>query len=188
MNRNFRKSAKLVLLLITSLIISLASVFAYNEMFMYGTDVTIGSAGVYFVAAANTTTMGGADAINTQGTVVTFDEIPDITPGEVRTYELAVNITNNGASAKTVNISLSSLTGPWSANFAEINVTMIDIGGNIKGNVLEIVSTGYGSNQTETGGQQIGAGETWRIRWIIRAKTDATIGASIDIAFKVKVE
>jgi len=186
MKINYKKSLKLVILLLTSLVISFASVTAYSEMFMYGSPITIGTAGVYFVAAANTTTMGGNDAINTAGTVVTFDTIPAIGPGETRTYEEAVNITNNAGSSKTINISLVSLTGPFSANFDEINITMIDASGETKGYVIKIVSSG--SNVTETGGQQILAGKTWRIRWIIKAKSDATNGQSIIITFKVKVE
>ena len=186
MNINYKKTIKLIALLITSLLISLASVAAYSEMFMYGTSITIGTAGVKFVSAGNTTTMGGGDAINTQGTEVTFDTIPNIEPGEVRTYVQAVNITNNAASAKTINISFVSLTGPWSTNFDYINVTMIDASGAQKGNSIEIVSSG--SNVTWTGGQSLPSTETWAIKWIIKAKQSATETESISITFKVKVE
>jgi len=185
MKTNYRKAIKFAALSLTALLISLASVAAYSEMFMYGTSITIGTAGAKFVSAGNTTTMGGGDAINTQGTEVTFDAIPDIEPGEVRTYLQAVNITNNAASAKTINISFVSLTGPWSTNFDYINVTMRDTSGTQKGNSIEIVSSG--SNVTETGGQSLPSTETWTIRWIIKAKQGATTTESISITFKVKV-
>ena len=186
MKTNYRKAIKFAVLSLTALLIGLASVAAYSEMFMYGTGITIGTAGVKFVSAGNTTTMGGGDAINTQGTEVTFDAIPNIEPGEVRTYIQAVNITNNAGSAQTINISFVSLTGPWSTNFDYINVTMIDPSGTQKGNSIEMVSSG--SNVTETTGQSLPNGETWTVSWIIKAKQGATETESISITFKVKVE
>jgi len=185
MKTNYRKAIKFAVLSLTALLIGLASVAAYSEMFMYGTGITIGTAGVYFVAGANTTDMGGVDAINTQKTEVTFDTIT-IEPGETKTYIQAVNITNNAGTPKTINISFVSLTGPWSTNFDYINVTMIDGSGATKGNSIEIVSSG--SNVTETTGQSIPDGETWTVSWIIKAKPGATATESISITFKVKVE
>jgi hypothetical protein len=185
MKPNYKKSLKLLTLLMSSLIIGFISVSAYSELFMTGT-ITIGTASVHFVAGADTTTMGGANAINSQGTEVTFDQIPAIEPGETITYEKAVNITNLAASQKTINISIVSLTGPFSANFEYINITMFDETGTQKGNSIRIVSSG--TNVTETGGQAISNGAIWRIRWIISAKTTATNGESISVVFKVKVE
>ena len=185
MKANYKKATKLIMLLVTSLFIGFASVAAYTELFMYGTNITIGTAGVYFVAGANTTAMGGGDAINTQGTQVTFDTIT-IEPGETKTYIQAVNITNNAGVAKTINISFVSLTGTWSTNFDYINVTMFNSTGAQKGNSIEIVSSG--SNVTETTGQSIQNGQEWTVRWIIKAKTGATATQSISITFKVKVE
>jgi hypothetical protein len=185
MKTNYRKAIKFAVLSLTALLIGLASVAAYSEMFMYGTGITIGTAGVKFVSAGNTTTMGGGDAINTPGTEVTFDTIT-IEPGQTLTYDQAVNITNSAGSAQTINISFVSLTGPWSTNFDYINVTMIDPSGTQKGNSIEIVSSG--SNVTETTGQSLPNGETWTVRWIIKAKTGATETESISITFKVKVE
>lgn len=186
MNVNYKKTLKFATLLIASLLIATVSAATYTELFMSGTTIRIGTASVHFVAAANTTTMGGSDAINSQGTEVTFDQIPDLEPGETRTYEKAVNITNGATSQKTINISLVSLTGSFSANFEYINITMFDVSSSQKGNSIRIVSSG--TNVTETGGQLIANGATWRIRWIIHAKTTATNGQTINVIFKVKVE
>ena len=186
MNKNPRKAIKFILLLLSSLLISFASVAAYTEMFMHGQPITIGTAGVQFVNGGNTTTMGGSDAINAAGTEVTFDTIPSIEPGEIRTYIQAVNITNTSGSTKTINMSLYSLTGPFSANFEYINVTIIAANGTALGNSIQIVSSG--TNVTSTGTLSMLNGETWTVRWIIKAKTTATNGQSINISFKVKVE
>jgi len=183
MKTNQKKALKLIALLITSLLIGFASVAAYTELFMYGTNITIGTAGVYFVAGGNTTTMG---SINTPPTEVTFDTIPVIEPGETRTYIQAVNITNNAGSPKTINISFVSLTGTWTTNFDYINVTLLDTTGTQKGDRIEIVSSG--TNVTETTGQSIPDQETWTVKWVIKAKPGATATESISITFRVKVE
>jgi len=187
MKPNYKKSLKLITLLITSLLISFVSAQSYSELFMHGTPITIGIAGVKvkFTEGANTTTISTA-GINSAGTEVTFNNIPAIAPGETRTYEQAVNITNNAGVTKTINVSLYSLTGPFSANFEYINITMFDVSNAQKGTIIRIVSSG--SNVTQTTGTPIANNEVWRIRWIIKAKTTATDGQLISVTFKVKVE
>ncbi len=186
MNKNYKKPLKFLILLLTSLLISFVSAQSYSELFMHGTPITIGTAAVKFVAGGNTTIMGGGDAINTAGTEVTFDAIPDIEPGETRTYIQAVNISSTAGSTKTLNMSFSSMTGNFSTNFDYINVTMFNGTGTAMGNSLEIVSSG--TNVTSSGNVQITNGETWYVRWIIKAKTTATDNESINITFKVKAE
>jgi hypothetical protein len=154
-------------------------------MFMHGNNITIGTAGVTFTAGDNTSTMGGGDAINTQGTEVTFDTIPNIQPGEVRTYNEAVNITNGAGSTKTITISFYSLSGAWSPNFDYVNVTVFAANGTAMGTTIKIVSSG--SNVTSTGGISIPNGVEWAIQWIIKAKTTATNAQAITLVFKVEV-
>lgn len=185
MNMNYKKSLKLMTLLITSMLIAIASVAAYNEMFMYATPISIGTASVQFTDGDDTSAISTL-GITSAGTEVTFDNIASIQPGETRTYEEAVNITNTSGSTKTINISLVSLTGQFSENFEYLNITMLDKDDNIKGNIIRIVSSG--DNVTETTGQQIDNNAEWRIRWIIKAKVDATQSESISVTFKVKVE
>jgi hypothetical protein len=181
-----KKSLKILALLVTSIFIATVAADTYSEMFMYGNTITIGTASVTFTAGDDTATLGGVDAINTAGTIVTFDSIPSIAPGDVVNYDEAVNITNAAGSSKSITIALESLTGNFDTNFDYINVTMIAGDGSTKGNSIEIVSTG--SNVTSTGtGQTMANGEIWALKWIIKAKPDATIGESFTIAFKVTV-
>jgi hypothetical protein len=183
---NQRKIIKFAVLLATSLLISFASVEAYTEMFMRGSNITIGTAGVRFVEGDDTVTMGGSDAINTQGTEVTFDSIPSIAPGEVRTYNEAVNITNQAGSTKAINISFYSLTGNWVSNFDYINVTVIATNGTEVGTTIRILSSG--TNVTSTGDISMPNNAEWAIRWVIKAKTTATEGQNITIVFKIEVD
>ncbi len=182
---NYKKSTKLLVLFASSLLIAFASASTY-EYFMQASPISIGAAELYFTSGGNTTTMGGVDAINTAGTEVTFDTIPAIKPGETQTYIQAVNITNNAGSTKTLNMSVYSLAGQFTANFEYINVTIIAANGTSLGTSIEIVSSG--TNVTKTGNLAMADGEIWTVRWIIRAKTDATIGQSTNVTLKVKVE
>ena len=187
MNTNYKKAIKLMALLLTSLLIGFVSAQTYTELFMYGNNITIGTAGVKFVAGANTTTMGGGNAINAAGTTVTFGQIPNIEPSQTVTYDQAVNITNGGSAAKNITLTLDSITGNFSTNFDYLNITIIAANGTALGNSVELVSSG--TNVTTSGViSSITNGETWTVRWIMNTKASATIGESISVTLKVKVE
>ncbi len=181
-----KKFLKLAVLLLSSFLIAFVSAATYSELFMHGTSISIGTASLLFTTGANTTAMGGGDAINSQGTEVTFDTIAALEPGEIRTYEEAVNITNNAGATKALNISLYSITGNFSTNFDYLNVTIFNGGGTQQGNSIEIVSSG--TNVTSTGSLTMGNGQIWYVRWIIKAQTGATNSESFDVTLKVKVE
>lgn len=183
MNMNYKKSLKLVTLLITSLIIAMVAADTYSELFMYGTDITIGTAKVTFTDGDDTGTI--SSGITSQGTEVTFDTMPQIEPGETRTYNEAVNITNGATGPKTITIDFVSVTGDFETDFDYVNITMIDAGGTPKGNSIEIISGA--SDVTTTGGVSMTNGEVWAVRWIIKAKTDATSGNKFSITLKVTV-
>ena len=187
MNAKYKKSPKIVSLLITAIIIGTVSAASYSELFMYGSNITIGSASVIFTSGLDTSEVTGGDGIATPYTAVTFDNMTGIEPGENRTYEQAVNITNNAAVTKTISIDYVTLTGDFAANFDYLNITMIDAGGAPKGNSIKLFPTGSSeSNSTSTGNQNISAGEVWAVRWIIKAKTEAP-GGSISLTLKVTV-
>jgi hypothetical protein len=184
MNVKYKKSLKIVTLLISSIIIATVAADSYSELFMQGSDITIGSASVTFTAGGNTTLLSSTE-VSSAGTEITFDQIPDIEPGETVTYEEAVNITNGAGASKTINMAYDSITGTFDTNFDYVNITMIDTDGNPVGDSIQIVSTG--SNVTTTGDQTMADQEEWAVRWIIKAKTAATPAATFGITFKVTV-
>jgi len=185
MNINHKKSLKFVILLLTSLLIGFASAASYSELFMYGTPITVGSASLTFTDGANTTSIS-KQGITTAGTAVTFDNILAIEPGETRTYEQAVNLTNSAGATKTINMSLYSITGDFSTDFDYVNITIIAKNGTALGNNITIVSSG--TNVTSTGTLGMANTELWTVKWIIKAKTGAASGQSFNITLKVKVE
>jgi hypothetical protein len=186
MNVKYKKSLKIATLLITSIIIATVSAASYSELFMTGSTIRIGTPSVIFTSGSNTSEITGGDVIPAPYTTVTFDNITNIQPGETRTYEQAVNITNNAVTTKTINMSFVSLTGQFESNFDYLNITMIDASGASKGDSIQIVSSGL--NVTRTGNQQMSAGEVWAVRWIIKAKSGATDGESITLTLKVRVD
>ncbi len=185
MNLGSKKSLKLIVLLVSSFLIAFVSAQTYSELFMHGAPISIGAASVYFTNGANTTAIS-TGGINTAGTEVTFDNIAAMEPGQTKTYEQAVNITNNSGVRKNINMSLQTLTGQFIANFDYINVTIIAKNGTALGSSIEIVSSG--TNVTSTGNLGMANSEVWLVRWIIKAKTGATNGQSINVTLKVKVE
>ena len=56
-----------------------------------------------------------------------------------------------------------------------------------QGDSIEIVSSASGSNVTSTGAAPMADGAVWAVRWIIKAKTDATPTESFSISLKVTV-
>jgi hypothetical protein len=185
MNAKYKKSLKIVTLLITSIIIATVSAASYSELFMYGSPITVASASVSFTDGDNTTDVSSV-GISSAGTEITFNTM-SIEPGETVTYEEAVNITNGAGDSKTItmDVDLNSVTGYFDTNFDYVNITMIDAGGNPKGDSIEIVSTG--TNVTTTGGQAMGDTEVWAVKWIIAAKNDATPAQAFTITVKVTV-
>ena len=181
-----KKSLKIVTLLATSLIIASVSAATYSELYIYGTSIGIASAAVQFTEGDDTATLGGGDAINSAGTTVTFDSFPNIEPGATATYPEAVNITNGAGAAKTITVTVDSITGYFSTNFDYLYVQMVAANGTSVGTRIEEVSTG--SNVTSTDATVMLDSEVWALSWELKAKSDATPGQTFAVTLKVLVE
>jgi hypothetical protein len=183
MNAKYKKSLKIVTLLITSIIIATASVNAYNQLFMYGT-ITITDNRVILVNGANTLTIS-TNGVEDSGTTVTFDKI-NIAVDEMLTYNAAVSILNNAGSAKDINLEVTSLTGPFSTNFDYVYITVFDTTPAQVGTQIQMLPSG--SNTTSTGTLSIPNGVTWTVQWIIKASVDATATDSIVMTVALTVQ
>jgi hypothetical protein len=116
---------------------------------------------------------------------VDFDLI-SIAVDEELTYDEAVKITNNAGSAKDMDLTVTGLTGPFSANFDYINITVFDTTPAQAGAQIQMLPSG--SNVTTTGNIQIPNGETWTVQWIIKASVGATASQSIDMTVQLTVQ
>jgi hypothetical protein len=183
MNAKYKKSLRIVTLLITSVIIGTVAAAEYSELFMYGSNITITDSRVILVAGTDTPTISSA-GIENSGTTVTFNQI-SIAIGETLTYNEAVKIQNNAGAAKNIVIDVTTLTGPFSDNFDYIYITMYD-GVTQKGAQIQMLPSG--SNVTSTGTVSIPNTSTWTVQWIIKAKLTATPSAAISLTAKLTAQ
>jgi hypothetical protein len=183
MNVKYKKSLKIVSLLITSIMIAIGSVNAYSQLFMYGT-ITITDNRVILINGSDTTTIS-TNGVENSGTTVTFDKI-SIAVDELLTYDDAVSIQNNAGSAKDIDLTVTGLTGPFSTNFDYIYIQVFDETPTEAGAQIQMLPSG--SNVTTTGTISIPNGETWTVQWIIKASVDATATDSIVMTVALTVQ
>jgi len=183
MKLNYKKSLKLITLLITSAIIATVAADTYSELFMYGSGITITDNRVILVAGTDTPTIS-TNGVENSGTTVTFDKIT-IAKDETLTYNETVKIQNNAGGSRNIVLDMTSLTGPFSTNFDYIYITVYD-GATPMGNQIQILPSG--SNVTTTGSISMPDSEIWTVQWIIKAKVDATPTDQIDLTVKVTVQ
>lgn len=183
MENNYRKSLKLVVLLITSLLIATVSASTYYSMFMNATNLGVDTGNkVFFNEGADWptgSTMGAGNQTVTLDGMTGKNGTATIISDPVRIY-------NNDTSSHNINLKLDSWTGDSEADLNYINVTMYNAtsGGTKQGQTIYIVP-GPG-DVTETGSVSIGSGETWRVEWVIYWKTTATT-ETVDVNLELEV-
>jgi len=184
MDAKYKKSLKIVTLLITAIIIATEAAYAYSELFMYGSGITITDSRVILVNGADTLTIS-TNGVENYGTTVTFDTI-SIAKDEILTYDEAVSIQNNAGSAKDIDLTVTGLTGPFSTNFDYIYIQVFDETPTEAGAQIQMLPSG--SNVTTTGTISIPNGETWTVQWIIKASVDATATEAISMTVQLTVQ
>jgi hypothetical protein len=184
MNAKYKKSLKIVTLLITAIIIATEAAYAYSELFMYGSGITITDTRVTLVNGDDTLTIS-TNGVENSGTTVDFDKIT-IAVDELLTYDEAVNIQNTAGSAKDLDLTVTGLTGEFSTNFDYIYIQVFDETLTEAGTQIKMLPSG--SNTTSTGSIQIPNGETWTVQWIIKASVGATAAQSIDMTVQLTVQ
>jgi hypothetical protein len=165
---NYKKSLKLITLLISALIIATASATSYN-MFMNST-VGVKSTGMSFVADdPDYTTCGGAITDNNQK--VTFATMDGIAGSEA--IYIPVDIHNADTGDHDIELMLDSWTGASQTHLYNITVTMYN-GATKEGASIVLKPTSEGSSVTTSGTVNIGASETWTVKWTVYWKGSAT--------------
>jgi hypothetical protein len=184
MKLNYKRSFKLITILVSSLLIGTVSASVYYTMFM---NATVGVAGnkVQFWAGDDFTTAGGS--ITDARQKVTFSSMNGIN-GSITTITDPVKINNtDGSSPHTIELKLDSWTGDsFSAKLYYINITMYDATNAAKGNEIYLVPGGSGQVST-TGTQSMPVNAVWRVQWEIYWKGAATASDSITINLKLEV-
>jgi hypothetical protein len=171
MKMNYKKSLKLVTLLVTALLIATASAETYNYLFL---NASIGVEGLPL------TWVQGSDGLTTSITGATCSLSGLQGPaGGTKTYTEAVNIT---ASANTIfNLQAASVTGSTS-EMSSIIVKVYNASANLEGTLTVWDGSSTGS---PVNGLSITSGETWRFQWEISWADGAT--GSVSVQLKVEI-
>ena len=179
MNMNYRKSAKFILLLVSTLLIATASATIYNYMYL---NATIGVEGMtlQWVSGADATSAG--TQINGVTCSLTSLKGP---PNGTRIYGDPARLNNTGIASSTFNLTIDQVTGD-TAEMDSIIVRLYNYTNNANMGTLTVWSGGsQGSDLTSL---TIGAnGTQWRLQWEITWKSTATTSHSVTVNLKVQV-
>jgi hypothetical protein len=171
MNAKFKKSLKLVTLLVTAMIIATASAASYNYLIL---NAAVGVEGIDLAWAA------GGDGLTTSITDATCSLSGLQGPaGGTKEYTDAVRLT---ASADTTfNLLAASVTGDTS-EMSSIIVEVYDGSNNLEANLTAWDGSATGSPENTL---SITSGETWRFHWKISWASGAT--GNVDVQLKVEI-
>jgi hypothetical protein len=166
MNAKYKKSLKIVTLLITAILIATASAQIYSYMYIHG-SATISGSELVWTLGENAPT--GADITGHTVNDMNFS-VPQNT---FKNFTDALEITNNNATSITFGLA-ADVTGGSTADFTTLDLVVYDSAGTIDS--LYVLTEGTAT------GISIDASETLYIRFEIDPLTDATTG---DVAFTI---
>jgi hypothetical protein len=170
MKLNYKKSLKLIALLISALVIATASATSYN-MFMNST-VGVQATGMSFVLDdPDYTTCGGSITDNNQK--VTFSSMNGIAGSEA--IYVPVDINNADTGGHDIELTLDTWTGDSQTNLYSITITMYN-GATKMGASIVLYPSGEGTSVTTSGTVTIAASGTWTVEWKVYWKGSAVVG------------
>jgi hypothetical protein len=170
MNAKYKKSLKIAILLISSLLIAGVSASTYYTMFM-NADVGVSSGNLVVFSPGTdwgSSTMG--DGNQTCTLALSGGN------GTIATYTDPVIINNTDTSnGYTINLQLITWDGNAETELNYINVTVYNdaTAGTQEGNTIYLVPGGSGQVET-TGDLTLPASGEWRVEWTIYWKSTAT--------------
>jgi len=176
MNVNYKKSAKLILLLISTLLIATVSAATYRYMYIDG-SVTVGTAKLIWIEGLDSP----GDA-TISGSTYTVDL--DVEPGTPLNFTECVFLKNQDTAAHNMTISVTTTISATDFTECKMHIyenttaspdwTLVD--------TLDLTTSD--SYETYTGNSPLGAGEYYRMTFEVAATT----GASGTYNFDIQVE
>lgn len=167
MKINYKKSLKLITLLITSLFIATVSADVFKNMFMEATPIGVAGANkVQFWVGADFPTNGTGIQITDGRQKVKFTGMQG-SPGVATNYSDPVKINNtDNSDTHMIELKLSSWDAQASLPLYYINVTLFDESNVKQGTTIHLVPGGSGQVES-TGDVTMGLTDVWRTEWII---------------------
>jgi hypothetical protein len=177
MNAKYKRSLKIVTLLITAAFIATASAATYNYMYQNATigveslDLTWTTTGAADATAAGTTIAGSTCTLaSLEGPA-----------GGTKTYSDPVRL--EAAAATTFNLNIASITGD-TGDMTSIVVKLYDVSGSTLEGTLTVWDGAQGSDLS---GLTIDLGETWRFQWEISWASGASGSVSVELEVEIPV-
>lgn len=167
MNSRNKKLSKLLVLLLSSLMIGVASAYTYN-MFMNAT-VGVATTGMSFVAnPPHFATCGGIITDNNQK--VTFTTMNGPAGSEAVWTPLQIHC--DDSLGDSIELKLDTWTGDSQTNLYYIKVTMYN-GAAQQGATIVLYPTSEGISVTTTGSVPMANGDAWTVQWKVYWKGTA---------------
>lgn len=177
MNVKYKKSLKIITLLISALLIATVSADVYNYLYVSG---AVGVEGLDLAWADGTDGLTYTPA----GATCSISGLKGPAGGP-RIYSDAVRLVASGA--VTFDIQVNSVTGGVSGDTAQMNsifVTLYDtVSGDLKGNLT--VWSGGAAGSTPVTDLTMANLDVWRLAWQISWKSTATGSETINVVLKV---
>lgn len=174
---NWKRSTKLVTLLLSSLLIVTASASIYNYMYL---DVSVGVEGIdleWKLGADNST--AGTQIAEATATLTNLKGPPNGT----RIYGDPVRLNNTG-SAETFDLLIDGVSGS-TANLSSLIVRIYNVTNDASIGNLTVWSGG--SQGGDLTGLSIGSLYEWRFQWEITWKSIAITSDSVTVNLKIEV-
>ena len=171
MNINYKKSAKLIILLISSLLIATASAATYRYMYIDG-SVTVGTAKLIWIK--------GDDAppdATISGSTVTMDL--DVEPGTPQNFTDCLYLKNQDTAAHNMTISVTTTITASDFDECKIHIYENSTSSWVFVDTLDVETSD--SYETYTGNDPLGAGEYYLMTFEVAATTSATGTYDFDI-------
>ena len=177
-NGNWKKATKIIVLLISSLFIGVASATLYDYMYL---EASVGVEGITLEWINGT----DADSAGTQiqGLTATLTNLKG-PPNGTRIYSDPVRLNNTGTTSVTFDVIIGDVSGSTS-QLDSIIVRIYDVNSSSWVGNLTVWSNGAkGSDLT---GLTILSGYQFRFQWEITWKATASTSDSVSVQLKVKV-
>lgn len=177
MNINYKKSAKLVVLLISTLLIATASAAVYNYMYQ---NATIGVEGMTLEWITGDDSTEAGTQIN--GATCTLTNLKGPANG-TRTYSDPVRLNSTGATATDFDLLIDQVTG----DNGQMDSIVVRIYSLNTTTYIQNVTLWDGSKGSDPPSMSIPADHMWRFEWEIKWKSTATTLHTVSVYLKVRV-
>jgi len=183
MNINYKKSTKLILLLISTLLIASASAAIYYSLSLKA-NVTTNAATVLFGQGSD---WPSGSSMGTGNTSVTLSI--KAYPNATLTYEQALKVNNTGNTTPSVKLRHISITNTTAdvANFTFIKIILLDDTNTTKGYLNYTVSGNNFTLSSSSSYQQMDANDVWSIRIETKAVADASESITVNLQIAVDI-